>query len=163
MMYSMLMLLLAAFALGSIVTMLVVMVLRARERGAYPQPKAASSSAYTALLERRGQRRSRFAWHAGLYIGYALLVGVFLTAVNYWRSFMTIPNTGDLLLILGVWGILFIGHGARFFTEEAGDRALADQLTVGKPKRDYERLVIVDEEGELVIDETEAPRAQARH
>lgn len=111
------------------------------------------------MIERRTRRRSQYATHAVLFAGFALANIVFLLSPVFWRGFMTLPNTGDLLLILFTWGVIFAAHSARFLTQEAGDRALA---ALEKPKRDFGHLAL-DEDGEITLlpDET-TPRYEKR-
>lgn len=84
----------------------------------------------------RYQRRATFASHAILFGFAALCSAVFVIKPDIWRNFMTLPNIGDIFLIMVVWTAIFATHVARFFFQEAGDRAIEHELSrFGKAKR----------------------------
>lgn len=109
------------------------------------------SADYTRLHEWYEKRR-KFATHAVLYMGFALLCIIFFLNPAFWRQYMTLPNTGDLLIILVVWTVLFLSRLASFLVYERYQRAL-DRYE--KPKR-----LLLDEDGEL--DEHITPDEAAR-
>jgi 2TM domain len=84
-------------------------------------------------VERRFQRRSKFAVHATTFTAYSLFCIIFLFSSQFWREFMTLPNTGDLLLIMMIWGTGFVAHLVSFVFQEAKDRAI---------QREIERAVV---------------------
>lgn len=102
-------------------------------------------------IEQRTQRRSRFATHTAFFTGFVLFLIIFLVDQTLWRNFMTLPNTGDLMLIGVVWVVIFGAHSARFWVQETGDRAIAKLTEVEKPKRSFDRLRL-DGEGEIVVE-----------
>ena len=102
-------------------------------------------------IEQRTKRRSRFATHAVFFVGFALFIIIFLLEPSMWRNFMTLPNTGDLVLIAAIWAVIFAAHAARFWVEEAGDRAIGRLTEAEKPKRSFDRLLL-DDEGELLAE-----------
>ncbi len=110
-------------------------------------------------LERRTGRRSAFAVHSAMYIGFVVYSVIFLLNPDFWR-FMTLPNTGDIVLILMVWTVIFIAHLARFRVQEAGDQqvqAVYDALVQpDKIKRD--RLVLQDDGEVLWVDDADDER-----
>lgn len=113
-------------------------------------------------IESRTRRRSLFVTHAALYLFFALCAVIFLLQPDFWR-FMTLPNTGDIALILILWSAAFIAHAARFFVRESGEKQI-EQLyrqvqASGKTKRDHSRLVLQDDGETLDIIE-EHPRLQ---
>ncbi|MBI5670387.1 MAG: hypothetical protein HZC41_20530 [Chloroflexi bacterium] len=87
------------------------------------------------------EKRRRFATHAVLYIGFAVLCIIFFLNPAFWRQYMTLPNTGDLLIILAVWTVIFLSQLASFLVYERYQRAL-DRYE--KPKR-----LRLDEDGEI--------------
>lgn len=109
-------------------------------------------------VEQRFQRRSKFAVHATLFIAYALFCLVFFLNPQFWRAFMTLPNTGDLLLILMIWAASFVAHGVSFYFHEAKDRAIQQELErkIVHVKRKRNRLSDdwdrVDDEDEEISD-----------
>ena len=113
----------------------------------------------TLRLERRTGRRSAFAVHSAMYLGYMVYSVIFLLDPDFWR-FMTLPNTGDIVLMLMVWTVIFIAHGARFRVQEAGDQqvqAVYDTLVQPeKVKRD--RLVLQDDGEVLWVDQADNER-----
>ena len=87
------------------------------------------------------ERRRKFATYAVLYVGFALLCIIFFLNPAFWRQFMTLPNTGDMLLILAVWTVIFLSQLASFLVYERYQRAL-DRYE--KPKR-----LLLNDDGEL--------------
>jgi hypothetical protein len=102
-------------------------------------------------IERRTRRRSAFTVHAIIYGFFAVCVLIFLTNPGFWRVTMTLPNTGDLVLVLLVWSALFVAHTAHFRVQEAGDRQIGQVLEQfsGGAKRKHDRLAL-SEDGELL-------------
>lgn len=137
-----------------------------------PQPAQTSGygddlDAAVARVRGRFNRRARFASHAALFGSYALAVLIFLQDPVFWRAqFSGLPNTGDLPLVLLLWGFAFAAHAASFFVQEAGDRALQRELDIirsqGKPKRDHDRLLLADDGEVLALDEVEAEAGSRR-
>lgn len=113
-------------------------------------------------IEARTRRRAGFALHATLFICFAVCSIIFMLDPTFWRGFVTLPNTGDIFLILVVWGIFFAARAARFYFQEAGDRQIealySSTYQQAKPKRS--RLALA-EDGEIVV-EDEDDWAQAR-
>ncbi len=101
---------------------------------------AYDSSDYNRLHDWYEKRRN-FATHAVLYSGFALLCIIFFLNPAFWRQYMTLPNTGDLLIILAVWTVIFLSRLAAFLVYERYQRAL-DRYE--KPKR-----LLLDDDGEL--------------
>lgn len=79
-------------------------------------------------INRRYQQRASFAGHAILFCGFAIYSLIFTISPAFWRQFMTLPNAGDILLILLIWTVFFAAHAARFYFQEAGYRALEREL-----------------------------------
>lgn len=92
------------------------------------------------------KRRSRYGRHVVLFVFFLVGLLVLISAPAFWRSFMTLPNTGDLLLIGFIWLALFLAHTVTFIIEERGDRKALPLGSGGeKPKRDtYARLADQD-------------------
>ncbi len=116
-------------------------------------------------IEARTRRRSGFALHATLFTMFAVCSIIFMLDPSTWRSFMTLPNTGDLFLILIVWGAVFASRAARFYFQDAGDREI-ERLYIstyrqGKRKPYREHLVLA-EDGEMldVIDDSLSEKRQ---
>lgn len=146
--------LLALFVLALLLVIVLALVAGriAGRRPLHPAASAYSNDVNAAVARVRGRfnRRARFASHAALFGGYALAVLVFLRNPLFWRAqFGNLPNTGDLTLVLVLWAFAFAAHAAGFLVQEAGDRALQRELDIiccqGKPKRDYDRLLLADD------------------
>lgn len=59
---------------------------------------------------------------------------------------MTLPNIGDLFLILVIWAAFFATHAVRFYFQEAGDRAIEREMAqFGKAKRRLSSDLIEDD------------------
>lgn len=146
-----------------VLTAALVVIVRRLSRP--PQPAQASGygesvDAAVARVRARFNRRARYAMHAVLYGGYALVVFGFLLDPPFWRSqFGALPNTGDLMLMALLWGLAFAAHSANFFIQEAGDRALQREIEAlrsgqrRKPKLSHERLLLADDGELLTLDE----------
>jgi hypothetical protein len=79
-------------------------------------------------VEQRFQRRSKFAVHVTLFAAYFLFCVVLFFSRGFLRDFMTLPNPGDLLLILIIWGTAIAAHSVWFYFQEAGDRAIQREI-----------------------------------
>lgn len=117
-------------------------------------------------IEARTRRRAGFALHATLFICFAVCSIIFMLDPTFWRSFVTLPNTGDLFLILVVWGGIFAARAVRFYFQEAGDRQIEAlySSTYQQAKRKRSRLALA-EDGEMVVDDEDdwtQARRQAR-
>lgn len=105
-------------------------------------------------IEQRFRRRSNYAVHAILFAGSLTLFLLFLRDQAGARLWLTLPNTGDLFLLLVVWLVVFAAHSVRFYFQEQLDRAVRREMTdfQAKPKR-HLRL---EDDGELVDLEDDA-------
>ncbi len=79
-------------------------------------------------VEQRFQRRSKFAVHVTLFAAYFLFCVILFLGPEFMRSFMTLPNPGDLLLILIIWGTGIAAHSVWFYFQEAKERAIQREL-----------------------------------
>lgn len=79
-------------------------------------------------VEQRFQRRSRFAVHITLFAAYFAFCAVLFLSRGFLRSFMTLPNPGDLLLIFMIWGTGIAAHSVWFYFHEAKDRAIQREI-----------------------------------
>ena len=102
-------------------------------------------------IEQRFRQRSNYAVHAVLYVCSLLLFVLFLRDEFAARQYMTLPNTGDLFLLLVVWTVIFVAHSVRFYFQEQMDRALRREMGEISPKAkrslDISRL---SDDGELL-------------
>ncbi len=112
-------------------------------------------------IERRTRRRSTFAVHATMYLFYGLCSIIFLLDPTFWR-FMTLPNTGDITLILILWTAIFIAHLARFLIQETGDQQIQGIVKAlsGQEKTKRERLILQEDGAVLFVDEADEERQQ---
>jgi hypothetical protein len=102
-------------------------------------------------LTERYQRRTTFAGHAVVFACFALASSVFLLDPPFWRRFMTLPNTGDVFLILVVWSSVFAAHTARFYLQEAGDRAVERAMGYfDRPQPRKRKSYLLDNDGDIV-------------
>lgn len=107
-------------------------------------------------IEQRYRRRGGYAVHAVFYGCYLILSLIFLLDPGFWRRLMTLPNTGDIFLILVIWTVCFAAHSARFYFQEAATRSIEREMTVKtKLKRKRDRLRLTSD-GELSDDILEA-------
>jgi hypothetical protein len=104
-------------------------------------------------IERRFRRRGNYGAHAVVYGFSAILIILFVRDPDPVRRMVTLPNIGDLLLILIVWTVIFAAHSIRFYMHEAAERAILrqDGGEKRKPKRHFDRLALA-EDGELLVD-----------
>jgi hypothetical protein len=98
-----------------------------------------------AIIERvrqRYQRRASFAGHAILFGCFALFSIIFMLTPDIWRRFMTLPNSGDVFFLFLIWGAIFVSHAARFYFQEAGDRAVEHEMEQFGWRREREKRKI---------------------
>ncbi len=107
-------------------------------------------------IEARTRRRAGFALHATLFICFAVCSIIFMLDPTFWRSFVTLPNTGDIFLILVVWGGIFAARAVRFYFQEAGDRQIEALYSSAaqQHKRKRSRLALATD-GEIVVEDDE--------
>ncbi|MBZ0300618.1 MAG: hypothetical protein K8J31_12790 [Anaerolineae bacterium] len=112
-------------------------------------------------IEQRFRQRSNYAVHAVFFVCSAILFLLFLRDPASARQWLTLPNTGDLFLLLTIWLVIFAAHSVRFYFQEQLARAVRREMTdfEAKPKR-HMRL---EDDGEMVDIADESPRQEDLH
>lgn len=109
------------------------------------------------------RKRRNYARHAALFAFYIMGMAIFLPAEAYWRETMrmTLPNTGDLILVGFIWAAFFIAHSATQWASEREYRALlgAGEQASEKAKRAHMHLT---DDGELEEIDPLAVQPEAR-
>jgi hypothetical protein len=103
-------------------------------------------------VRQRYQRRASFAGHAILFGCFAIFSLIFLLTPDIWRRFMTLPNIGDVFLILLIWGAVFISHAARFYFQEAGERAVEREMENFACRQEKRKITHLSDDGEIIED-----------
>jgi hypothetical protein len=102
------------------------------------------------VIQQLYQARRRYLRHAALFAFFIFGMALFLPAQNYWRETvrMTLPNTGDLLILGFVWAAIFAAHSATYWTHTREAQAYQRALAQGEHKAKRGEMRLADD-GEL--------------
>jgi hypothetical protein len=98
------------------------------------------------------RKRRNYLRHAALFTFYLLGMAVFLPAQDFWREMvrLTLPNTGDLILIAFLWAAFFIAHSATQWMNEREYRAIRAAWLAGDDLKTKRAEIRLSDDGELI-------------